>query len=883
MARIREAGERFAERELPPSVAGVVSDQVFVVDTPQFLVSPLPGVDPRHPFPTFLRLRYQQGIEDRLTLVAGTMPQPQDRVPMLIGQGCPEDTASREEFVDWLETATDEEKAEVACELRDLRHFQVVVTEETATDMGLMIGEQTVLTPDPTDPLLFGLSARDLDFALIVSISGIVELADVAEEYWYGDPDLHRPRIQENADLRIIYATGLIDPRDFSEITRSIGLADRRHTWRLYVDPALVALAHLDTLEVELRAFENHFAPIAARPSDFAVITGLSDLIEDHLEQREQTIAMLSTSVAGVLSIVVAVVLLLAVLMNERQRYATVLTRNRGASTGQLTLTRAYEGLVLTAPAVAIGYYMAGWVIPETDYLFSYRVSVALAVGAILAIVGAALPLIRRRLGSLQKERATTSTLSPRGQVGLALVIVLAYGAIVLLRRRGQIESTSSGGIDLLLATAPAVVTVAIGLITLQLYPLAIAALAWIGSKTRGLVAFVGFQRIRQQDLAGRLPVLVVLICVSAASFASVARATILSGQEKSSWQAVGADIAIKGHGPHVPLPNSIDLTAIDGIEGVAMGATFANARAKLDLGTTTAEVLAIDAAAYGELTSGTAGDSALPAFLLHPPEAADGTVTSPIPVVVSSRWPTSTPVELNDVFTVDLGVSSPIVVVKEIRDRHPDLVESRPFIIMDLETLRSSRELPIHPTVAYLRASQTAGDGIQMTVSSQSRSARVLSRYQYLDTVAGDPFISWVDRGLLIVFGFAVALAIVAAISSLALTSATRRRDFRYLRITGLSQDQATAMTVIEQFPAVVVAGVVGVLTGAVVAWAFDPAIDFDSFTGGLVPANLEIDWLAMAGTAVALIAAMAVAVGIFVTVNRGEDLARTLRMGDE
>ena len=118
---------------------------------------------------------------------------------------------------------------------------------------------------------------------------------------------------------------------------------------------------------------------------------------------------------------------------------------------------------------------------------------------------------------------------------------------------------------------------------------------------------------------------------------------------------------------------------------------------------------------------------------------------------------------------------------------------------------------------------------------------------------------------------------------ASLALASARRRQDFAYLRTMGLVTRQATTMTVIEQFPAVVVATLVGVGAGAAAALLLEPAIGYEAFTGDLVPVITEIDWLAMSLGTAALTGALALAVVIFVTSTRDDELGRSLRVGDE
>lgn len=889
MAVIRGNGERFAETQMPPSVRSIVSDSYSMVTSTGFRVRPLPGEDPPHPFPTFLKYRYQEHIEDRLTLVDGSMPKPQEPVPILLGADCPEDPEARQELLDLLDAGGDPQVPEgedFFCAITEVPHFQVAVTEQTAADMGLEIGQQMLLRPDPTDGLVFGFSSLDLDFELVMSISGIIELSDLSEEYWYGDGDLHTPRVQENADRRIIRATGLMNPAEYRSLMSEMGQLRWLHTWRYFVDPELVQEADIEELAADLNGFELEFSVASSRPDEFRVITLLSELIDEHLFQKQETLAMMTTSVAGLFSAVIAVVLVLAVLMSDRQRGGTVLLRGRGTSGGQLTLTTAYQGMALTVPAAVVGYFAALWAVPDTDYLLPYRATVALAAGTVAAIVVAALPLARRRLGPLLKGggRPQAGTQTGRRVVFEVALVVLAFGAVALLRRRGQIESQpTSTEFDLLLAVAPTLVAVAVGLITVRLYPLLIRFLAWLGSKSRGLVGFVGFRRVIQHRSQALLPVLVILLCVAIATVAAISRATIAAGQNATSWQATGADYRVNSYARDVNLPSALDLDVLGEIEARAEARTYGEGVAILQFSESRAQVVAVETAAYSDVVLGTVADPNFPSALLESPTPNAGQPDRPIPALVSSVWPRDVQFGIGDVFVLDLGNLQPTMVVAGIRDRYPDTELDRPFVVFNLDSLRTFSDLPLPATVAYLRAPSTEGETIRSTLTGQSQSAEVTSRYETLDSIATDPFVGWVSTGLLVVFGFSVILAVVAAVSSLAMGSAERRRDFAYLRTMGLITRQATIMTVIEQFPAVMVATVMGAVAGVGTAVLLDPAVDFNSFTGNLVETVLEINWMAIVAGALLLASALAAAVVIFVAASREDELGRTLRVGDE
>lgn len=877
---VRDTGDAFASSEVPPALGGVISGHYYLVDTPRFEVAAVPGEDLSHPFPVYLRYRYQEGIEDRVDLVTGQLPQTQEPVAILVGEGCPEDPDAQTQLIDELSAGG---TVEIECVLTEVPHFQVAVSASTAEAMGLEVGRRVVLTPDPTDRLVFGLSGDELDYRFVMSISGIIELDDVADEYWYGDPSLHQPAIRENADLRVIYATGLMGPDDYGPMLGVTGEAGRSYVWRHFVDPDLVVTAGADTLQAELTNFQLQYSAVSREPTDYTVVTQLGRLLDTHEAQRAQTVSLLSLSVAGLFAVVVSVVAVLSVLMTRRQHAAIVLARGRGASSGQMALTRFYGSLLLVIPAASAGYAVAAAVFPDTGSLVPYRVTVIMATLILLCLVGAGLNVFIAPLGLL---RPSSLVALPRGStrrvVVEVLVIVVAAGSVLLLRRRGQAEP-SEAGFDLLLAVAPTMVVLAVALLLIRVYPHLISALALLAAQARGLVAFVGLRRIRRMDFGSHLPLLAIVVCVATAAFASTLSTSIVSGQIATSWNHVGADYAVKGFGPDVALPRSIDFDTLGPWEHLAMGQSFADAIAISVSARHSADALAIDAPAYAELTSGTPGDIALPSFMFETPGADAGTDADPVPVIVSDIWPGGFDLAPGDVFTLNLGPQPLTAVVGEVRDRYPDIPPDRPFVVLSLAAMETALDGPAAPTVGYLSATEGSGSELAANLAEQAPSARLISRYEELAAVAGDPFIRWGVLGSSVVFWSAALFAVVAAISAFSILSAPRRRDLAYLRTVGLDSGQGLAVTLFEQLPGVLAGTVVGVAAGLLAAVALGPALDLTAFTGGLAPTAGAFDWLQLAVLTAGLIGALGLAVVMFSVVSRRDEVTTILRVGDQ
>lgn len=867
-SHVRARGENIFEDGFPAAVRSVVADSQYLVESARFQVSSFPD-DVEGPFPTYFRFRFQEGIEDEITLAAGDLPKEHLPIQMLVGESCPDDPLAVEGF---------EPDPDVACQIVDIPVFEAALTAGTAEAMEVGIGDYVFITPDALDRLWpFGSLGAGERWVLF--ISGIIELSDLSNEFWFADAALHRPRIEENPDFRLVFGTGLMAPGAYREMhtffaqrdsDHQPGAAEFAYTWRYFVDPDLVDAAEAATLRAEL----DKILP----PNEESVVTLLPSLLTEYLERRALTVRLMSTAVASLAATAVGVILVLAALVADRQAGATVLIRDRGASPGQLTLTSVYTGLLLVVPAALIGFLITAALLEGTGGLAPGRGSAALAAGGTAAVVVASSPYIFRRLGALRRLGMPLPARSGRRVVLEGFVLVAAAASVALLRRRGMGDAPESTELDPLLAMAPAVVGVAAGIVALRLIAPLMRGLSWLAAKGRALVAFIGLRRLVAMPSAGWTPTLVIIVAVAVSVFASVVRQSIAVGQEIHTWQVVGADFRVDAHGPGVPLPQAVDP------ETLAAGMPWAEVALLLDvevLGTdraTDVSLLAVDVTAYREVVSAAGVEPDRLQAL------AAGLDEGPLPVLVSSHWGAEDAPSVADELGLEMGTFDPTVTVVGVVDRFPSLPVGAPFVIVDLPALRrSAGDRAVPATSFYLRLAESETERLATTLEGMDSLAQLTSRHDVEDDLAGNPLALWVDRGLAVVFYLGITFAAVAAVSLLGLTAARRRRDLGFLRTLGLQPKQATAITALEQIPPVVLATLAGAATGAVVAGLLAPALDIGSFTGGLLPAEMVVDPVSIVVAAGLILAVLGVAVATFVTVTRVEDYGRLLKVGDD
>jgi len=354
---------------------------------------------------------------------------------------------------------------------------------------------------------------------------------------------------------------------------------------------------------------------------------------------------------------------------------------------------------------------------------------------------------------------------------------------------------------------------------------------------------------------------------------------SIMAGQEIASWQATGGDFTVVGFRNGVNLPPGIDLQTLP-VDASAIGKAFSSARVDWEMGASRVDVLAVGASRYDGLSEGAPLEADLPREM-----ASALSVDAPLPAIVSEDWPANDRPGPGDVLSLGLGIGGlqPDVLVVETRSSFPGIPAGRPFIVVDLDQLETVSDLPLAPTIAFLRADVSVAERLAATVTEQSATARVVSRYALVDELREDPFIAWAQLTLDVTFWVAVSFAVLAAISALALTSRSRRRDLGFLRTLGLDSGQATRSTFLEQLPAIVLGTLAGGAAGVVLTLLLEPSIVLTGFTGASIPIGLQVDWWAVAVMVLSLIAAQSVAIGIFMLVSRRQELSRLLRTGDE
>ncbi|HEU0243300.1 MAG TPA: hypothetical protein VFQ75_05300, partial [Candidatus Limnocylindrales bacterium] len=465
---VRAAGlER--ERTFPAPVRALITGRSAAVESGRF------HVDKATTDPAFARLRIQEGVDDYIRYVQGVPP-----------------------------TATVTTRDDVGPTAQDgVPVYEVGISEATAKGFGLSLGETVPLTGDPGDPLI-GRGSRDaLAFA---TVTGIYEVTRPDADFWLDDPTLIHPVIRAlSAEVQLLDAAFLLADATHDPLARAMAGSDRvlRYTWRSFLDPDLVSDANLDRTITAFRQLQVQYpsANVTAA-ADTALRTGMLPILEQHRARWYAAESVVSVIALGPALVAVGTLALIAVLAARRRRSTMVLARSRGASGAQVVLPVLVEGLLIGVPAAIVAAVGAVLLVPAGRIDTTIAAAAAVVVVGVVVVIATVAGVARGQgLDRGGPGARIVTDVGPRRLVLEGLIVAAAIGGAILLRQRGvaAVGAANGGtGFDPLVAAVPALVGLAAGIVVIRLYPVPLAAVAWVAARGRGLVPMLAARRARE-------------------------------------------------------------------------------------------------------------------------------------------------------------------------------------------------------------------------------------------------------------------------------------------------------------------------------------------------------------------------------------------------
>jgi putative ABC transport system permease protein len=845
---VDKAGTGLLQR-MPARVQGLISGQSNVIEGLRW------AIGNKTKESSFLRMRIQGGIEDRITIVDGRAPT----------------GASRRITV----PSPNPDEPDVEIDV-----LEAMLSVDALSITGLAVGDTLSLLPDSTDRVVVqGLTP----WPAAVEIVGSFSPRDPADPYWLDDPTPFQPGIRRvrGGDTQFIDITAILAPEAYGLLLETPpSHVELRYTWRYYIDSARLQADAATALLADLRRLDGLYASTGGNTIEGGTTlrSGLLLLVAGEQARWSSAVAVLTVVGLGPLTVGAAALALIGLFVMRRRRPAMALGRARGASAGQLIGAVGLEGLILSVPPAIIAGVVAANLIPTGPPVLTIAAAAAVAVLTTLLLVAAGAPIAAGAPRGPGREATIVRRPSPRRLAAEGFVVALAIGGAVLLRERGiagASSATALAGADPFIAAVPALAGIAAGIIAVRLLPLPMLLLSTLAAIRRDLVPVLALRRVTRGGTSGAV-LIVLLATATIGTFSAAMLVHLDRAADAVAWQEVGAPYRISGSGP---LPLSFDPSKLPGVEASAGATSIASVLASRYLPLT---LVALDAADYETVVNGTTGDPRLPARMVET-SIAPG---QPIPAIVSPQLSEgSAGIGVGGTFNLVVEGYPLTFEVVEVREAFPSLPAGQTFALVSRDQLRSLRNGGglRSSTAYYLRAPDDAVTGLRQAVSSQLSGFSVASRAERTAAIRTSPVVESLVAGVAAAVIVAFAYAALAVSAALALAGAARAIEVAHLRTLGLTRREDVALLVAEHGPTIVVAFVAGVGLGLGLFALLRPGLGLAALTGAAIDVSIGIEPGQLLLVLLAISVIVVVGIGLGAALQRGAAPAAAVRRGFE
>ncbi len=486
--------------------------------------------------------------------------------------------------------------------------LEVAIDTSGAEMLRLMVGEELDLLPTS------GTLNQQVTRARIV---GVFSRVNPGDDFWHGRERNFSHHNDQWATVPLFTTEAAI----LEQMAATYPGLYANATWIFDLNRQGVRAGDTAALKTALRRTRND---IAANLENSTVDIKLERLLDRYSEQLTLSRIPLFLMVFLVVGILAYYLTLVSGLTVRARSGEIALLKSRGATTGQVGLLILVEGLVLAVPAVAVGTLLAPPAAGLLGGLFfdlevdgglislSYRAFLLGAGGALLAVLVLTLSTLAAARQSIVEFRQAGARPPQRPwfhRYYLDLLLLVLIGLLwwqiqsrdtFLLRPAGAGELE----IDFTLLLSPALGLVALGLLTLRFFPLAMALLARIAEPVGPVWLVQGLRRVGRDPIAPGSLVALLMLATALGVIGSAFTATLQRSQADQARYQGGADLRIKHSGDRNPVVDYglAELAAASWqLQGVAEGQRGSGALLTQGISSTRLSVLAVDAANFAD------------------------------------------------------------------------------------------------------------------------------------------------------------------------------------------------------------------------------------------------------------------------------------------
>ncbi|TBN58301.1 hypothetical protein EYE40_13360 [Glaciihabitans arcticus] len=628
-------------------------------------------------------------------------------------------------------------------------------------------------------------------------------------------------------------------------------------TIRLSIRPEAFSSARIAEVERSIRSLQLNTYRLSGGTATLLVQTQFGDALEDFPRGERAALAQLSLLTAGPLGVLAAVLVLLSRLIVERRASDLLLERARGSSLAAIGVRALAESALTALVGCGLGVAIAlPFLVAVTPVIPVFVI--ALLAGPVQAVLFArgASRSTRQPANRADRHDAVQRARVRRIVAELA-VVALAAGAIVSVRSRGLLQTTTEG-IDPLLAATPLLLSTVVTLALMRLYPLVIRGLSALAQRSRGALGVLGASQARHS--LAPLPLFALTLAMALAVGSGLLVDTVRSGQVDASWQRVGADARVTG------VLSEEDVAAVASAPGVTFSSRSV-ASSSVELGGLRSIVL-VTAIAVDEGYPDVAEELPGPAPAASLRQLASS--NEPLPMVVDPELADRIGAEE---ITLRFGQDEVAVEVVGVQSRGPSGYLSGRFVYVDLDSLNERLKSDLKPDTLLVM-----GPGTDAAVGDFGD---VLTRSGWLAERRDSALAGGVTTVIALTAAAAGALALIALLSTVLATSRRRATTLALLRTLGITPRFGWWLALAEIAPVVVAAVVGGALAGVGIILALGSSLGLAVLTGGVGQPTLLISPLVLVGLAAAALLILVLAMLAEVLVRRRDRLSDVLRVG--
>ncbi len=424
-----------------------------------------------------------------------------------------------------------------------------------------------------------------------VRIAGVFERVDPEDEFWYGTKSSFSRRDDRWTLVPLFTSEEIL-------IDRLLGAYPALYTdttWYFFLDREAMQASQVDEVQ-QLIANAERDVRIGLRNSSFSI--KLDNVLQSFDEQLLLARVPLFLVVFLVTGILVYYLALVAGLIVRSRTSEIAMLKSRGATTLQVGFLGFGEGLLLAAPAVAVGPFLAVGVVSVLGSVFfglgggseelsgvpvgvtqeAFMLGLAGGVLAVAVFTIATLAAARHGIVEARQSGARPPTASFLHRYYLDLVLLALIGLLWWqIQSRGaflvQSVGTQELKLDYSLLLGPVLGLMAAGLVIMRVFPWFTALLSRLVGPVGPLWLVHALRHVARDPMVPGVLVVLLTLAMALGVMGSAFSTTLERSQRERTLYAAGADLRLQhtgGDRTDGPTSLAAVVEEIDGVEAAA-------------------------------------------------------------------------------------------------------------------------------------------------------------------------------------------------------------------------------------------------------------------------------------------------------------------------